>query len=138
PESGGYWIAPFVLVLAHAYDDQARVSTEVIERAQQHGELPAFSLGAQLRAHAYLRFGSLADAEADALSALEHPGVPGLFPFGRIVLVNVLLARDKATEARGVFEQILPEPTAPGYFRYLLTRARLPAALHHPDEALAD
>ena len=40
PESGGFWIAPFVLVLAHADDDQARVSTEVIEWAKKHGSLP--------------------------------------------------------------------------------------------------
>ena len=138
PESGGYWIAPFVLVLAHADDDQARVSTEVIEWAKQHGSLPVFSMAAQLRAYAYLRCGSLADAEADALSALEHPGVPGLFPFGRIALVNVLLARGKATEARDVFEEIGPEPAAPGYFRYLLTRARLRAAFQHPEDALED
>ena len=63
---GGYWIAPFVLVLAHADDDQARVSTEVIEWAKQHGSLPVFSMAAQLRAHAYLRCGSLAEAEADS------------------------------------------------------------------------
>jgi DNA-binding CsgD family transcriptional regulator/Flp pilus assembly protein TadD len=138
PESGGYWIAPFVLVLAHADDDQARVSTEVIEWAERHGSLPVFSMAAQLRAHAYLRCGSLADAEADALSALEQPGVPGLFPFGRIALVGVLLARGKATEARDVFEQIRPEPAAPGYFRYLLTRARLRAASQHPERALED
>ena len=138
PESGGFWIAPFVLVLAHADDDQVRVTTEVIEWAKQHGSLPAFSMAAQLRAYAYLRSGSLADAEADATSALEHPAVPGLFPFGRIALVNVLLARDKATEACDVFEQIRPEPAAPGYFRYLQTRARLRAALQHPEDALED
>jgi DNA-binding CsgD family transcriptional regulator len=138
PESGGFWIAPFVLVLAYADDDQARVSTEVIEWAKQHGSLPAFSMAAQLRAYACFRRGSLADAEADALSALEHPGVPGLFPFGRIALVNVLLARGKATEARDVFEQIGPEPAAPGYFRYLQTRARLRAAFQHPADALED
>jgi DNA-binding CsgD family transcriptional regulator len=138
PESGGYWIAPFVLVLAHADDDQARVSTDVIEWAKQHGSLPVFSMAAQLRAHAYLRRGSLADAEADALSALEQPAVPGLFPFGRIALVSVLLARGKASEARDVFEQIRPEPAAPGYFRYLLTRARLRAAFQHPEDALED
>ena len=138
PESGGFWIAPFVLVLAHAEDDQVRVTTEVIEWAKQHGSLPVFSMATQLRAYAYLRNGSLADAEADATSAFEQPAVPGLFPFGRIALVNVLLARDKATEACAVFEQIRPEPAAPGYFRYLLTRARLRAVLQHPEDALED
>ncbi len=138
PESGGFWIAPFVLVLAHADDDGVRVSTEVIEWAKQHGSLPAFSMAAQLRAYAYLRRGSLADAEADALSALEHPGVPGLSPFGRIALVNVLLARGRPTEARDVFAQVGPEPAAAGYIRYLQTRARLRAALQHPEDALED
>jgi DNA-binding CsgD family transcriptional regulator len=138
PESGGFWIAPFVLLLAHADDDEVRVSTEVIEWAKQHGSLPAFSMAAQLRAYACLRRGSLADAEADALSALEHPGVPGLFPFGRIALVNVLLARGRATEAHDVFAQVGPEPAAAGYFRYLQTRARLRAALQHPEDALKD
>src|SRR6476469_6169048 len=104
PESGAFWIAPSVLFFAYADDDATRVSTDVIEWAKQHGSLPAFSMAAQLRAYASVRRGSLADAEADALSALEHPGVPGLFPFGHIALVNVLLARGKATEARDVFE----------------------------------
>ena len=138
PESGGFWIAPFVLVLAYADEDGARFSTKVIEWAKQHGSLPAFSMAAQLRSYACLRCGLLADAEADALSALEHPGVPGLFPFGHIALVNVLLARGRATEARDFFAQIGPEPAAPGYFRYLQTRARLRAALQHPEDALED
>lgn len=138
PESGGFWIAPFVLVLAHADDDQLRVSTEVMEWAKQHGSLPAFSMAAQLRAHAYHRCGALADAEADALCALEHPGVPGLFPFGRMALINVLLARDKALEARDLFEQVRPDPAAAGYFRYLRTRARLRLAFQHPEDALDD
>jgi len=110
----------------------------VIEWAKQHGSLPAFSMAAQLRAYACLRCGFLADAEADALSALEHPGVPGLFPFGHIALVNVLLARGKATEARDVFAQVAREPAAPGYFRYLQTRARLRAVFQQPEEALED
>jgi DNA-binding NarL/FixJ family response regulator len=138
PEAGGFWIAPFVLVLAHADEEAAQVNTDVMEWAKQHGSLPVFSMAAQLRAYAYFRCGSLADAEADALSALEQPAVPGLFPFGRIALVNVLLARGKATEASDVFEEISPEPAAPGYFRYLLTRARLRATLHRAEDALAD
>ena len=51
PESGGFWIVPTVLLLAHADDDGARVSTAVIEWAKQHGSLPAFSMAAQLRAY---------------------------------------------------------------------------------------
>jgi hypothetical protein len=80
PESGGFWIVPTVLLLAHADDDGTRVSTEVIEWAKQHGSLPAFSMAAQLRAYACQRRGALAEAEADAAMALEHPGLPGFPP----------------------------------------------------------
>src|SRR5207302_763926 len=80
PESGGFWTVPTVLLLAHADDDAARVSTAVIEWAKQHGSLPAFSMAAQLRAYVCQRRGSLAEAEADAASALEHPGLPGFPP----------------------------------------------------------
>jgi tetratricopeptide (TPR) repeat protein len=80
PESGGFWIVPTVLLLAYADDDGARVSTAVIEWAKQHGSLPAFSMAAQLRAYIFLRRGSLAEAEADATGALEHPRVSGFPP----------------------------------------------------------
>jgi DNA-binding CsgD family transcriptional regulator/Flp pilus assembly protein TadD len=136
PESGGFWIAPAVLLLAHADDDAARVSTEVIEWAKQHGSLPAFSLAAQLRAYACMRRGLLAEAEADAVSALEHGGLSGLY--GGVALVNVLLARGKPTEAGEVFAQVGPEPAATGQIRYLQTRARIRAASQHPEDALED
>jgi DNA-binding CsgD family transcriptional regulator len=138
PESGGFWTVPTVLLLAHADDDEARVSTAVIEWAKQHGSLPAFSMAAQLRAYACLRRGFLADAEADAASALEHPGLPGVPPYGRMALVNVLLARGKSAEAAEVFAQAAFEPAAAGHIRYLQTRARIRAASRHPGEALED
>ncbi len=140
PESGGFWIAPLVLVLAHADDDAARVSTEVIEWAKQHGSLPAFSMAAQLRAYVCLRRGSLAEAEADAASALEHPGLPGFSPYGSVALVNVLLARGKLTEAEEVLARTPFEPGSGRslYLTYLQTRARLRAASQHSDEALED
>ena len=138
PESAGFWIVPTVLLLAYADDDGARVSTAVIEWAKQHGSLPAFSMAAQLRAYIYVRRGSLAEAEADATGALEHPGVSGFPPYGRVALANVLLARGKPTEAAEVFAQAASEPEAAGHIRYLQTRARLRAASQNPDEALED
>jgi DNA-binding CsgD family transcriptional regulator len=138
PESGGFWTAPTVLLLAHADDDAARVSTAVIEWAKQHGSLPAFSMAAQLRAYVCQRRGLLAEAEADAASALEHPGLPGFPPYGRMALVNVLLARGKPAEAAEVFAQYASEPAAAGHIRYLQTRALLRAASRHPREALED
>jgi DNA-binding CsgD family transcriptional regulator len=138
PESGGFWTVPTVLLLAHADDDEARVSTAVIEWAKQHGSLPAFSMAAQLRAYAWLRRGFLAEAEADAASVLEHPGLPGFPPYGRITLVNVLLLKGKSAEAAEVFAQAAFEPAAAGHVRYLQTRARLRTASGHSGEALED
>jgi DNA-binding CsgD family transcriptional regulator/predicted negative regulator of RcsB-dependent stress response len=138
PESGGFWIVPTVLLLAHADDDGARVSTAVIEWAKQHGSLPAFSMAAQLRAYISVRRGALAEAEADARGALEHPGVSGFPPYGREAIANVLLAQGKPTEAAEVFAQAASEPAAAGHIRFLQTRARLRAASQHPDEALED
>src|SRR5262249_32679941 len=67
--------------------------------------------------------------------ALEHPDLPGFY--GRVALVNVLLARGKPTEAGEVFAQVGPEP-ATSQIRYLQTRARIAAASQQPDEALED
>jgi DNA-binding NarL/FixJ family response regulator len=138
PESGGFWIVPTVLLLAHADDDGARVSTAVIEWAKQHGSLPTFSMAAQLRAYVCLRRGALAEAEADAASALDHHGLPGFPPYGRIALVNVLLARGKPAEAAEVLAQGGSEPAAAGHIRYLQTRAGLWVASRRPGEALED
>ena len=141
PESGGFWTAPAVLVLAHADEDAVRVGSEVIEWAKKHGSLPAFSMAAQLRAYAFLRRGSLEEAEADATSALEYPGLPGFSPFGSVALVNVLLVRGKLTEAS---EALARTPFDLGSnrslfsIRYLQTRARLRAASQQLDEALED
>jgi DNA-binding CsgD family transcriptional regulator len=138
PESGGFWIVPTVLLLAYADDDGARISSAVIEWAKEHGSLPAFTMAAQLRAYICLRRGLLAEAEADATSALEHPDVSGFPPYGRVALANVLLARGELTEAVDAFAQAESEPAAAGHIRYLQTRARLRAAAQRTDEALED
>jgi DNA-binding CsgD family transcriptional regulator len=136
PESGAFWIAPSVLFFAYADADVARVSTDVIEWAKQHGSLPAFSMAAQLRAYASVRRGLLEEAEADAATTLEQPAFQTLY--GGAALVNVLLARGKVTEAGDVFEQVRPEPAATGQIRYLQTRARIRAASNRPEDALED
>jgi DNA-binding CsgD family transcriptional regulator/Flp pilus assembly protein TadD len=139
PESAGFWIVPTVLLLAYADEDGERVATAVIEWAELHGSLPAFSMGTRLRAYIYLRRGSLAEAEADATSAHEQPGLPpGFPPYGSVALANVLLARGKPTEAGEVLARAASDPAAAGRIRYLQTRARLRAASHHPAEALED
>jgi tetratricopeptide (TPR) repeat protein len=136
PESGAFWIAPSVLFFAYADDDAARVSVDGIEWAKQHGSLPAFSMATQLRAYASVRRGLLAEAEADAASAIEQAEHQTLY--AHVALVNVLLARGNATEAADVFARVRPEPAATGQIRYLQTRARIRAASQRPEDALED
>jgi DNA-binding NarL/FixJ family response regulator len=139
PESAGFWIVPTVLLLAYADEDGERVATAVLEWAKLHGSLPVFSMAARLRAYIYLRRGFLAEAEADATSAHEYPGLPpGFPPYGSVALANVLLARGKPTEAAEVLARAASDPAAAGHIRYLQTRARLRAASQHPAEALED
>jgi DNA-binding CsgD family transcriptional regulator len=136
PESGAFWIPLSVLFFAYADDDAARVSTDVIEWAKQHGSLPAFSMAAQLRAFVAMRRGLLADAEEDAASATELAAPQTLY--GHVALVNVLLARGKTSEAAEAFAQVRPEPAATGQMRYLQARARIRAADQEPEAALED
>lgn len=139
PESGGFWIVPIVLLFAHADEEGLQVNTAVIEWAKQHGSLPAFWMGAQMRAYVQARCGSLAEAEADAASALEHPGLfPGLPPYGSLALVEVMLAKGKPAEAADLFAQAVSGHAAAGHIRYLQMRARLRAAEGHVDGALDD
>jgi DNA-binding CsgD family transcriptional regulator len=138
PESLGFWALPIVLLLAHAYEDATRVCTEVIDWARRRGSLPAFSIAVQLRAYASWQRGLLAEAEADATSALENPAAPGLPSWGHFALVNVLLQRGATSEAETVVQNAPPSPGSLRGLWYLQTRARLRVACKRPREALED
>jgi DNA-binding CsgD family transcriptional regulator len=139
PESGGFWIVPIVLLFAHADEDGLQVNTAVIEWAKEHGSLPAFWMAAQMRAYVHARRGALAEAEADATTALDKPVLfPGLPPYGSLALVDVMLAKGKPAEAADLFAHAVSGHAAAGHIRYLQMRARLRAAEEHVDEALDD
>jgi DNA-binding CsgD family transcriptional regulator len=139
PESAGFWIAPLVLLWADALEDATQVATAVMDWAQQHGSLPAFAMAARLRAYAWWLRGSLAEAEADATSALEHAELPGFPPYGYGALANVLIARGKPSEAEEVLRKAPFESgSTRAVFYYLQARARLRAATQRPEEALED
>lgn len=139
PESAGFWIAPLVLLWADALEDALAVATDVLGWATRHGSLPAFAMGARLRAYAWWRRGSLAEAEADATSALGHAALPGFPPYGDGALANVLLAQGKLTEAEEVLREAPFESGSNrSMFYFLQARARLRAALLRPEEALED
>jgi DNA-binding NarL/FixJ family response regulator/TolA-binding protein len=138
PEYAGFWPSPSVLAFAHATEELTRVCGDVIEWAQRHGSSTVFAMAAQLRAYGWWLRGALADAEADAASALEHTALPGFPPWGYAALVNVLLARGNAAEAEEVLQRAAYEPGSIRAVYYLQSRARVRAALRRPEEALDD
>ena len=139
PEAGGFWIVPIVLLFAYADDDGLRVNTAVIEWAKQQGSLPAFSMADGMRAYLQARRGSLAEAEADATSAIDHPSVfPGLPPYGSLALVEVMLAKGRLEDAVDAFAHAVSGHAAAGHIRYLQMRARLRAAAGQLEGALDD
>ena len=72
------------------------------------------------------------------MSALEHPGRAGSFPLRAHRARQRPARAGQGHRSEDVFAADSPEPAAPGYFRYLQTRARLRAALQHPEDALED
>src|SRR5262249_8664649 len=78
PETTPFWFAPLALLRADGLDEAIGVCADAFAWARRHGSLLAFSIAAQLRAYAYWRRGDLADAEADATTALEHLLLPQL------------------------------------------------------------
>jgi DNA-binding CsgD family transcriptional regulator/tetratricopeptide (TPR) repeat protein len=137
PESVGFWIAPLVLLWADALEEATVVATDAMEWAKRRGSPTAFAMGARLRALAWWRRGSLAEAEADATSALEHAELPGFPPYGYGALANVLVGRDKLAEAERVLDRAPVEPGR-SVFYFLQARACLRAAQQRPEEALED
>jgi DNA-binding CsgD family transcriptional regulator len=139
PESAGFWSAPLVLLWAEALEDAARITDDAIDWARRHGSLPAFSMAAGVRAYLGWRRGALADAEADAASAIEHPA-PGFAPWGHGALANILVERGMLAEADELLSQSPFEPggRAREIFFYLQARARLRAAQQRPEEAVDD
>jgi DNA-binding CsgD family transcriptional regulator len=136
PESPAFWGLPVVLLMAHAYEDAARVCSEAIEWARRHGSEPAFALHAQLRAFASTKLGSLVDAEADAVSGLQQTAIPR--PVGLAALGVVLVERGRVGEAE---ELLMRERFGRRSVRvpwFLEARARVHAAAGRLGEALED
>jgi DNA-binding CsgD family transcriptional regulator len=134
PESAAFWGLPVVLLMAHAYEDAGRVCSQAIDWARRHGSRPAFALHAQLRAFAWGKLGSLVDAEADAVSGLEHR----IRPVGLAALGVVLVERGRVGEAEELLLQERFERRSVRVPWFLEARARVHAAAGRLVEALED
>ena len=134
PESPAFWGLSLVLLMAHAYEDAARVCSHAIEWATRQGSRPAFALHAQLRAFAWWKLGSLVDAEADAVSGLAYT----IRPAGLAALGVALVERGRVGEATELLSREHSERRVVSVPWFLEARARVHAAAGRPDEALED
>jgi DNA-binding CsgD family transcriptional regulator len=140
-----YFLTAFVLTVADRLDAAEQWITPGLEAAQAHGSGPGFALAAAQRAFARVCRGALAEAEADARSALELSGINGWPPLAQMALtplIDVLIERGEpelanaAAAAAGVDLEAL-EPTTQGTV-LLEARGRLRIALGEEQAGIAD
>jgi DNA-binding CsgD family transcriptional regulator len=138
----GYAI--YALLFADELDAATVLSGDVLADAARHGSVLGVASGAATRAFAGLRAGKLADAEADALTALEFArqhGLAHLLPYATAYLAGSLLDRGRLEDAEKLIEgAALPEQLAgsPAEVVLLEARGKVRCAVGRADAGMAD
>ena len=134
----------FALVLIDRLEQALALTDAMLADAAARGSVLGFLAGATFRTLAQLRGGALAQAEADALGALELAREQGLhftIPFIAGYLVLTLLERGRSEQAAELLAQ-LPLPPAlagtPAGITLLEARGRVHRARGDLPSALAD
>ena len=132
-------VAPLALFFAGALEEATEAFSVILDHAQRHGSQLGFANASHLRAGVWWRRGNLAEAEADAENARDHPSF--MVRPGALALVEIRLAQGDAAGAAAVWRDagMDSEPLA-GRASVLTrnVRARLLAASGKHEEALAD
>ncbi|MEA2443212.1 MAG: hypothetical protein QOJ12_504, partial [Thermoleophilales bacterium] len=142
-EMSALLLAATALIVTDDLLPAERALTEALDRAQAKGAVNAFAAASHARAHANFRLGRLAEAIADAESAIDAAryGWEPALPAAHAVLVNALIERDQIDAAA------LAADLPGGAVRwsdsftwndYLDARGRLALAQGRPDAALRD
>ena len=133
------YVAPLALFFAGALEEATEGFTTILDYAQRHGSQLGFANASHLRAGAWWRRGNLAEAEADAENAREHPSF--MVRTGVLALVEIRLAQGDPAGAAAVWRDTGMDTEPMTGRASVLTRnvrARLLAASGKRDEALAD
>jgi len=139
PGSTAVYVAPLALFFAGGLEEATDAFTTILNHAQRHGSQLGFANASHLRAGVWWRRGNLAEAEADAENAREHPSF--MVRPGVIALVEIRLAQGDAAGAAAVWRDAGMDAEPMTGRASVLTRnvrARLLAASGKRDEALAD
>jgi len=139
PSVPAVYVTPLALMFSGALVEATRELTRVLDWARLHGSFLSFVQGSHLRAGAWWRRGNLAEAEADAENAAEHPSF--MVRPGALVQVEVRLAQDDVEGAERLWHDLGLEadPMAGrASVGTRLIRGRVLAATGRHEEALAD
>ena len=133
------YVAPLALFFAGALEEATDAFTAILDHAQRHGLQLGFANASHLRAGTWWRRGNLAEAEADAENAREHPSF--MVRPGVLALVEIRLAQGDVAGAAAVWRDTGMDAEPMSGRASVLTRnvrARLLAAQGKPEDALAD
>jgi DNA-binding NarL/FixJ family response regulator len=131
--------APLALLFSGALVEATQGFTRVIDWAREHGSFLSFVQGSHLRAGAWWRRGNLAEAEADAENAAEHPSF--MIRPAALALVEIRLVQDDAEGAERLWHDLGLEQDPMSGRASVGTRqvrARVRAATGRREEALQD
>ena len=93
--------APIALLFADALEEAGEVFGRLLDHAQRRGSTMMFAQASHMRASVWWRRGALAEAEADAESAVRYPS-PQL-RLAPLMLVEIRLARGDVEGAAGLW-----------------------------------
>ncbi len=138
-----FYDAPYVLIVSDRLDLAARVCEEALADARRRGSQFGFALASSFRADVAYRWGSVANAEAEARASMAAASEAGwhIADYALAFLIDALIELDRLDEAetalkRGGHDVFIPATFMHG--RLLLSRARLRLARGQRDAGLAD
>ena len=120
--------ATYALIFADELDAATALAGDILADAARRGSVLGTASGAATRAFAGHRAGMLAEAEADALTALElarQHGLAHLLPYATAYLAGILLDRGRREEAARLIDGAsVPEQLAGSPAEVVLLEAR--------------
>ena len=139
PSVTAVYVTPLALMFSGALVEATREFTRVLDWARRHGSFLSFVQGSHLRAGTWWRRGNLAEAEADAENAAEHPSF--MTRPGALVQVEIRLAQDDVDGAQRLWHDLGLEADPMAGRASVGTRqirGRIRAATGRHEEALAE
>ena len=129
-----------ILAGADRHAEASAIVDSLIARATERSVAPAFAAAAAVRSYLLYRQGALREAEHDAQSALDA-GELSVLVIAVASMLDVLVERGRHDDAQTLLDRVGWDGELGEYMPFntlLVSRGRLRAAQHRPDDARAD